>query len=452
MVESIFKAYDIRGVYPDELDEQTAYDIGRAYATLIQNENQGRELTIAVGEDMRLSTPALKSKLIAGLIDSGVNVVEIGLVTTPTFYFAVGFHKYDGGMMVSASHNPKDHNGFKMVRARGVPVSGEAGIEDIKQMVIKQSFITAEKKGQVAHQADVLTEAVQEEIKGIALEKIKPFKIVVDAANAMGALDVEAMFKDLPCEIIKLNFELDGNFPSHQPDPIVAENRELTRQEVIKHKADLGIVPDGDGDRYFFIDEQGNNIPQGILRGIMAQIALKENPGATVCYDIRPGKITQDMIEAVNGHGIVTRVGHSLIKETMLKEKAVFGGESSGHYFYKFPFGTFEAPITLVMKFLVYLSEQDKPASEVVKPYDIYFHSGEINSKVDDVQGKLKLIKETFSDGKINELDGITVEYPDWWCNIRPSNTEPLLRLALEARSQEIMEQKRDEILALIKQ
>lgn len=451
MHESIFKAYDIRGIYPEQLDEQTAYDIGRAYATLLQRENPGKQLTIAVCCDMRLSSPALKAKTIEGLTDSGMSVVDFGMLSTPTYYFGVGFFGYDGGIQISASHNPKEYNGFKPVRARAVPISKETGLVDMKAMILKRGFVQSDRKGSVATKEGVTEIARQEQAKDVPTEKIKPFKVVVDAANAMGALDVEAIFSGLPCQLIKLNFELDGTFPVHQPDPLDEKNLEILQKAVLEHNADLGIAPDGDGDRYFFVDNKGNNVRQEILRGIMAQIALKEHPGATVCYDARPGRITKDMIDEAGGHAVVTRVGHSLIKQTMLQENAVFGGESSGHYFYKREYGTFEMPMILVLKFLVWLSEQNTSFAEAIKPYQRYFHSGEINSTVPDVPSKLKEIQERYNDAEINLLDGVTITYPDWWFNVRGSNTEPLIRLNLEARSKELMEQKRDEVLGVIR-
>lgn len=448
---SIFKAYDIRGKYPQSLNEELAYKIGQAYSQILKRENPDKKLKIAVGHDMRISSPALKENLIKGITNSGLDVVEIGLVSTPTFYFAVAYYGFNGGVQVSASHNPKEYNGFKMVRARAAPVSGDAGIYEIRDLVIKNQFPDLKVKGRVSKKEKVVEEAMKIQRKGINWKKIKPFKIVVDTANAIGVLDIEAIFKNLPCELIKLNFKLDGTFPAHHPDPLKEENLKQVKQAVIKHKADLGIAPDGDGDRYFFIDDKGRTLRQEILRGIMAQLALKEHPGATVCYDIRPGRITKEMIEEAGGKAVVTKVGHSLIKEKMLKVDAIFGGESSGHYFYKFPYGTFEAPIILVLKFLEFLSEQDKPLSKVIKPYEKYFHSGEINSDVKDKEAKMKEIAKKYSDGKISYLDGVTVEYDDFWFNVRPSNTEPLLRLNLEAISKEKMEEKRDEILKLIR-
>ncbi len=451
---TIFKAYDIRGIYPTQLNEEVAYKIARAYAETIRRENKDKEkIEIVVGSDMRISTPSLKEQTIKGLTDSGLDVIDVGLVTTPTFYFSVAYYGYIGGMQVSASHNPKEYNGFKMVRAKGVPVSGEQGIYEIRDMVIANNFLKYEKNGSVTQKKGVVEDEVKVQISelNINTSKIKPFKIIVDTANAMAVLDIKAMFKDLGCNLIILNEKLDGTFPVHQPDPLAQENLKLLQKAVIDNKADLGIAPDGDGDRYFFIDEKGEIVRQEILRGIMAQIAIKENPGATVCYDIRPGRITKDMIEEAGGKASVTRVGHSLIKEQMLKENAVFGGESSGHYFYKFKYGTFEAPIVLTLKFLEYLSDQNKPLSDVVAPYKKYFHSGEINTKVPDVKAKIEEIKQKYSDGQQSFLDGITIEYPNYWFNVRPSNTEPLLRLNLEARTKETMEQKRDEVLSIMK-
>lgn len=449
---SIFKAYDIRGIYPTQLDEDLAYKIGRAYSTLLQKEKPNKELQVVVGCDMRISTPSLKKELIRGLVDSGVNVVDVGLVSTPTYYFSVAYYNYDGGIQVSASHNPKEYNGFKLTRAKAVPISGDTGMADLREIVSKGNFPQSTKKGKVEQKSNVLDDLLREEIKGLNLKKIKPFKIVVDAANAMGSLDIEAMFKNLPVELVKLNFELDGNFPIHQPDPLIEENLVPTQKAVIENKADLGIVPDGDGDRYFFVDEKGEVVRQEILRGIMAQLALREFPGATVCYDIRPGRITKDMIEAAHGKASVTKVGHSLIKEQMLKENAVFGGESSGHYFYKFDFGTFESPVKFVLKFLEFLSEQNKPLSEVIAPYRVYFNSGEINTKAVDHKAKIQELADIYKDAKnISYLDGITIEYEDYWFNVRASNTEPLLRLSLEARTKELMEKKRDEVLEIIR-
>jgi phosphomannomutase len=451
---SIFKAYDIRGIYPKELNEEAAYRISCAYAKIIKDENPGKILNIVVGNDMRTSSPSLKERVVAGLAESGINIIDVGLVTTPTFYFSVAYYGYDGGLQVSASHNPKEYNGFKMTRKNAIPVSGETGINEIKDAVVNFNFPESKVKGETIIKEGVTKEMVDVQIKekNINLNKIKPFKIVVDAANAMGMIDVDLIFEKLPCELVKLNWKLDGNFPAHQPDPLHEENLIPTKEKVIESGADLGIVPDGDGDRYFFIDEKGEVVRQEILRGIMAQLELNSNPGAVVAYDIRPGKITKDLILEAGGKPIVTRVGHSLIKEQMIKEGAIFGGESSGHYFYKFDYGTFEAPVVLILKFLEYISEKNIPLSQIIAPYKKYHHSGEINSQVKDKTAKMKELEEKYSNAKeISHLDGVSIDYDDYWFNVRPSNTENLLRLNLEAVSKEIMEQKKDEVLALIR-
>jgi len=452
---SIFKAYDIRGKYPETIDEDIAYKIGRAYAELLEKENPNKKLQIVVGNDMRLSTPQLKEKVIQGLVDSGINVVDIGLATTPTFYFAVAYYGYDGGLQVSASHNPKEWNGFKMVRGGAVPISGDTGIMEIRDMVEKNEFKDAKEKGIISKRENVIQDVAKIELDEwkVDFSKIKPLKIVIDAANAMGSLDIEEMFKGLPCELIKLNFELDGSFPVHEADPMKDENLKYLENAVLEHKADLGISIDGDADRYFFVDEKGESVMQAIIRGIMAQLALLEHPGQTVCYDIRPGRITKDMIEEVGGKAFVTKVGHSLIKEAMIKNNAVFGGESSGHYFYKFSFGTFEAPIVLTLRFLQFISEKNQKVSEIVAPYKRYFHSGEINFKVANSADKIKEIAEKYKDAnEISFLDGIMITYNNWWFNARGSNTETtILRLTVEAKTKELMEEKRDEIAKFIK-
>ena len=355
-------------------------------------------------------------------------------------------------MQISASHNPKQYNGVKMVRARAVPVSGESGINDIRDMVMANDFPIGLKKGTVTKKEKVVDEMVESQRKEwqVDLKKIKPLKIVIDTANAMGILDVEPIFKNLPCRLVKLNSNIDGNLPSHEPDPMKEENTKQLREAVVRERADLGIAIDGDGDRYFFIDEKGEVINQSILRGLMAQSALRIHPGAVVAYDIRPGRITLDMIKEAGGTPLLTRVGHSLIKELMLKEGAVFGGESSGHYGYKFSCGIFESPTVLVLKFLELVSERGRPVSEIVAPYKKYFHSGEMNFEIEDKEGKMKRIEERYADGKISHLDGLSVEYPDFWFNVRSSNAEPLLRFALEAVSKDVMEKRRAEISAII--
>ncbi|MCX6785087.1 MAG: phosphomannomutase/phosphoglucomutase [Candidatus Komeilibacteria bacterium] len=456
MNEAIFKAYDIRGIYPTDINEEDVYKIGRAYAQFLSQENSDKELTVVVAQDMRLSSPALTNQLIKALTDGGLNIIDIGLASTPTFYLAVGYFKVDGGIQVSASHNPKEYNGLKMVRARGVPISGATGIEEIKKLALANQFTLATTKGRVSKKEMVTPELIAELKKDLPLSTIKPLKVVVDPANGMGILDLPEILGHTAVTMIPLNFTLDGTFPAHEADPLKEKNLVQLQQAVLAQQADLGIAVDGDGDRIFFVDNLGQAVPQAIIRGIMAQIAIAEPPGATVRYDIRPGRIrpgriTKDMIEAVGGIAQVTRVGHSLIQEQMIMLDSVFSGESSGHFFYKTDYGSFEVPTWLILKFLLWLSEQNKTLATAVEPYKKYFNSGEINSLVTDAKAKIAEVAKQFSDGQISYLDGVTVEYPTWWFNLRSSNTEPALRLTLEATNEELMREKTEQLLKIIR-
>lgn len=468
----IFKAYDIRGIYPTELNEETAFLLGKAFVTLIQKEQKGKKLLLAVGRDMRLSSPALAVNLIQGMTAQGADVLDLGLVSTPTFYFAVVHYHTDGGIVVSASHNPKEYNGFKLVRHHAIPVSGETGILELQSLIEKQVFPKKEREGKVTLQQDVLKEHVLHDLKFVhfpilspkanqqsnqkseqrSKHKIKPFTIVADAANSMGSLYLEELFRHLPCKLIKLNFTLDGTFPAHQPDPLQEKNLEQLKQKVLETKADFGIAPDGDGDRVFFVDNKGQTVPQPILRGLLAQLFLRESPGAKIGYDIRPGKITKDMILEAGGKPIITRVGHSLIKEVMRKEKALFAGESSGHFFLHVDDAYYEVPMIIILKILAWLSEQNKPFATLIQPYKRYVHSGEINVVVKDKERIMQSLAQHYRNAQeISWLDGVTISYDTFWFNVRPSNTEPLLRLNLEAASSSLMKKKRDEVLGFMK-
>jgi phosphomannomutase len=447
----IFKAYDIRGIYGQDLDEDTAYKLGRAYADLRREELDKETPRIVVGYDMRLSSPQLKEALTKGLLDGGCDVEDIGLVSTPTFYYGVANFGYDGGIIVSASHNPAEYNGFKLTRDKAVPISGETGIATLKDSVVKGEFSTPAQVGKLTKRDDILNSEIEADLKFANLANIKNLKIVVDTANGMGAQYLEPLFNNLPCELIKLNFTLDGSFPAHEADPLKEENMRQLQDKIKEVGADLGISTDGDGDRVFFVDNLGKTIEQSIIRGILAKLFLRDWPGAKICYDIRPGKITYDLIKENGGIPIVTRVGHSLIKEQALKEGAYFAGESSGHFFLNLSMGCFEMPNIMILKLLEELSVSGKTAAEYIKPYQKYFHSGEINSVVSDKEAVFKKLEETYADANINKLDGITIEYPDFWFNVRGSNTEPKMRLNLEAVNPEIMEQKRDEVLNIIR-
>ncbi len=454
MNKDIFRAYDIRGIYPEEINEQTAYCIGQNFVKLIREENPDKEeLNIVVGQDMRLSSPDLARKVIEGVTDTGANVIDIGLASTPTFYYAVARYGYDGGLEVSASHNPKEYNGVKVVRAKAYPVGLPNGLDKIRDAYLAHKDIAADQKGKVTKKVGILEERVQDALKFYDFSKIRPFKIVVDTANSMGSPDIEELFKHLPCELVKMNFELDGTFPVHEADPFKDENIVDLKKKVLEEKADLGISTDGDADRIFFIDNKGDLIEPEIIRGLMAKEVLEHHPGAPIGYDIRPGMITREMIEEYGGKPFVTKVGHSLIKKDSIDKDAPFSGESSGHMFFKTEYGFFETPLIVALVLMKQMSEVDKPVAEIIEPLRKYFHSSEINSDVEDKDSKMKELEQKFSSGakNVSWLDGVTIEHEDWWFNVRPSNTESKLRLNLEARDKETMKEKRDEVLGVIR-
>jgi phosphomannomutase len=447
---SIFKAYDIRGIYKKDLDEDTAYKLGLSYTELLKKDSKNKKLKIVVASDMRLSSPSLKKSLIEGLLDSGSDVVDIGLAATPSFYFAVAKYNHDGGIIVSASHNPKEWNGFKLTREKAIPISGETGIQDLKEKIINNDFKKAEIKGKLTEKKNILVDHIKHVLKYGNINKIKPLKIVADPANSMGALFLKELFKHLPNELVEINFKLDGNFPAHEADPLKSENLEEIKKEVIKQKADLGITTDGDGDRIFFIDDQGKLIDQSIIRGLLSKLFLKEKPKSKIGFDVRPGKITEDLIKENGGKAIKTKVGHSLIKEQMLKEDIYFSGESSGHFFLNMDIGCFEVPNIVILKLLEEFSKQDKAISEQITPYQKYYHSGEINRDVENKNAVLEKLEKEYQNGEINKLDGITVNFPNFWFNVRASNTENKIRLNLEAINEKIMKEKKEEILKII--
>lgn len=449
----VFKAYDIRGIYGQDFDGELAYRLGLAFVELRREDGDldaNKKMQVAVAADMRLSSPSLKEALVNGLLDAGADVIDLGLAATPTFYFAVGKYNYDGGIMVSASHNPKEWNGFKVVRKKGAPVSGETGITTLKEKIIANNFPLASQRGNLTVRNNILDDELEYTWSLVNKSSLRNFKIVADTANGMGALYLEKLFQDLPGEKILLNFSLDGTFPAHEADPLKEENLAELQKTVIERGADLGIATDGDGDRVFFVDNEGKIINQAIIRGLLAKAFLEITPGSKIGYDVRPGQITADLILENGGEPIITRVGHSLIKEQMIKENIFFAGESSGHFYFNSQLGCFEFPSLMILKLLEIFSSSSKLIHEQIKPHQKYFLSGEINRQVADKEAVFGRLKEKYFDGKINNLDGITITYPDFWFNVRGSNTEAKIRLNLEATSQKIMEQKRDEILKLI--
>src|SRR5574341_98273 len=411
---SIFTAYDIRGIYPDQLDKETARQIGHAFVRYLSCKN------VVVGQDMRLSSPVLFEHLTEGITDAGSDVIDIGLCSTDALYFTVGKYGYEAGIMITASHNPKEYNGFKMCRAQAVPLSGQEGIEQIKQLVLQNRFEPARKMGKII--AKDFTEAyLQHVLSFIDVKKIKPFKIVADAGNGMAGMLAPKLFEHLPCRLAPMFFELDGSFPNHPASPIEPENMAPLQRRVLLEKADLGVAFDGDADRMFIVDEKGKVLGGDIVTDLAATNLLQKNEGATVLYNLICSRTVPLVIQASGGKPIRTQVGHALIKPLMKKHNAVFGGEHSGHFYFRENYFADSAFIAL-MVCLELFSKEDRPVSELVRDIDSYFRSGEINSRVEDLPAKIKELEQVFSDGKIDFLDGITVEYPDWWFNVRPSN------------------------------
>lgn len=440
---NIFKAYDIRGVYPSELNEETAYLIGRAFAAFIQKP----KAKVAVGRDNRLSSPGLHKNLIRGLYDSGIHVVDIGLVPTPVLYFSVANYGFDGGINVTASHNPKDYNGFKLVEEKARPIGENTGLKQIK--ILTESAIGGKEMGEV-EEKKVLEDYIDFNFQEVDLNKLKPLNIVADTGNAVPGIMIPLMREKLPGEIHHLFPELDGSFPNHPPNPLIKENVSSLLAEVKKGKADFGVAFDGDGDRIMFVDENGAIIPSDITLALMAEIILKENPGAKIIYDVRSSRAVEEVVKENGGVPIMWKVGQSFAKEKMAAENIIFGGEFSGHFFYQKHYFS-EAPIFLLLKIIEKISSEGKTLSQLVKPYQRYSHSGEINFEVKDKLAKIKELKAVFNGGKVVEIDGLRVDFEDWWFNVRPSNTEPLLRLVLEAETHELMEQKKKYLTVLIK-
>lgn len=439
----IFKAYDIRGIYPEQINEKIAYNIGRAFATYLQPRS------VAVGRDMRISSPQLFENLTQGILDSGSDVIDIGLCSTDGLYFAVGKFGYDAGIMVTASHNPPSYNGMKMCKKEAVPLSGEQGIDQIKELILSEKFLQPKEKGELKKH-DIQKDYTAHALSFIDAKKVKPFKIVVDAGNGMAGKIVPNLFEKLPCELIPMYFELDGSFPNHIPSPIEPENIKPLQERVSKEKADLGAAFDGDADRMFLVDEKSNPLGGDMVTALVAKNLLKKEKNATVLYNLICSKTVPKIIEQEGGKAIRTRVGHALIKPLMKKHNAVFGGEHSGHFYFRNNWFADSGLIALLVC-LELISEESKPLSALIKSIDKFYRSGEINFRVEDQIQKMKQVEDHFPDGKIDHLDGLTVEFEDWWFNLRPSNTEPLIRLNIEASAPQLLGQKRKELVRVIK-
>jgi phosphomannomutase len=448
---SIFRAYDVRGVYPEEINENLAKKIARTYAQIRQKELGRQELTLVVAHDMRLSSPSLYEAVKHGLLAEGVTVVEIGLTATPVFYFTVAKYGYDGGLMISASHNPPQYNGIKIVRDKALPFGEGSGMEELAELVAQENFEIGTKEGKIIKKSDIMKEYLAQELLDIKINhgRSKKIKIVADAANGMGSVYLRTMFDSMSnTELVEMNFVLDGSFPAHEADPSKDENIKDLQKKVVDEKADVGIATDGDGDRVFFVDEIGERIGMSVVLAILSKLFLQDFPGAKICYDIRPGKITPETIVANGGEAILSKSGNSFIKRKMIEDDASFGGELSGHIFLKFPYGIYEAPVWAIAKFIIALQESGQTLSEFTKPFRKYIHSGEINFPVSNKEAVWQKLKIKYADAELNELDGLSFSYPEVWFNIRGSNTEPLIRLNVEGLTkynvQKIVEEVRE--------
>jgi phosphomannomutase len=439
----VFKAYDIRGVYPTELDEEGGYAIGRAYVEEFEPKR------IAVGRDVRLSSPTMAKAAIEGATEGGADVVDIGLVGTEMLYYAVGELDLDGGIQVTASHNPKEYTGMKIVRRGALPVGGDSGLLEIRNRALA-GFAEPKSRGDVGDQ-DIFPGYVEKVLSFIDASAVKPLRVVIDAANGMAGVMLPPVLERLPIDAVRYFLEPDGTFPNHEPNPLLPENREFVMGKVLEEKTDLGSAFDGDADRCFFIDDTGAFVPGDFVTALLAELILEKNPGAKIIYDVRASWAVPETIRRAGGIPLINRVGHAFIKHRMREEGAVFAGEVSGHYYFR-DFYQADSGVIPFLLILELVSKRGKRLSELLAPFqEHYFLTGEINVPVADVAVKLQEIKERFGkEGKISHLDGISIEAEEWHMNVRPSNTEPLLRLNLEALSKDLMEHKRDDVLEVI--
>ena len=441
----VFKAYDVRGIYPTELDEDGAYAIGRAYV------EQFEPKRVAVGRDMRVSSPSVAEAVIRGAAAAGADVLDVGMVGTEMVYFAVGELSIDGAVAVTASHNPKEYTGLKIVRRGALPVGGDSGLLEIRDRALSiQDTVGLEPAA--AEEVDIYPTFVEKVLSFVDVGEIKPLKVVIDAGNGMAGAMLPPILERLPIEAVRCFFEPDGTFPNHAPNPLLPENREFIVNKVLEEKADLGIAFDGDADRCFFVDDGGDFVPGDFVTALLAESMLEKESGAKIIYDVRASWAVPDTVKRAGGVPIISRVGHAFIKLRMREENALFAGEVSGHYYFR-DFSQADSGTIPALLMLELVSKRGKQLSEILRPLrEHYFITGEINTPVDDVALRLQQLKEHFADqGEISHLDGISVTAENWHMNVRPSNTEPLLRLNLEALDPELMERKRDEALAVIR-
>jgi phosphomannomutase len=448
----IFKAYDIRGIHGQELDATGAHEIGRAFARVISQlaDKPTDELRLGLGRDMRLTAPEMAAAYAAGMNAEGSHVLDAGMVGTEMLYYLVGSRDLDGGLMCTASHNPKAYTGVKLVKRDAVPLSGDEGIGDIRELIA--AGLGDAPGGGTTERLEIYDDFQARALQFIDPTMIKPLRVVVDGGNGMAGRMVGPILDGLGLSLETAYWEPNGDFPDHEPNPLLEKNREFIMREVVAQGADLGIAWDGDADRCFFIDDNGEFVDGDFLTAILAESLMRKNPGATILYDVRASRAVPEVVEANGGRALINRVGHAFFKARMRAEDGLFGGEVSGHYYFR-DFYCADSGTLPALLILEELSLRGKKLSEIVGAYrSKYFISGEINSEVADAQAKIAEIKRRYSDARQSELDGISIDYADWHFNVRASNTEPLLRLCLESLvSHEDMEAKRDEVLGLIR-
>jgi phosphomannomutase len=440
-LEKIFKAYDVRGVYPDELDEATAGRIGAAFVRFVGSDR------IVLGRDMRVSSPALAEAFARGATSVGASVVDVGEVSTDALYYASG--RFDlPGAMFTASHNPARYNGLKLCRERAAPIGEESGLLEIRD--IAAEIETGEPRPELLTTTEILTDYAEHCRKQIDVSLLRPMKVAIDAGNGMAGKTAPLVFEGLPIETVPLFFELDGTFPNHPANPIEPANLVDLQRAVVDHGCDVGIAFDGDADRMFLVDEHTDLVSGSITTALVAERILKRHPGETIIHNLICSWVVPEVIAENGGKAVRTRVGHSFIKQIMAETGAIFGGEHSGHYYFR---DNYRADSGMIAALIVLeaMSEADRPLSELLKPYQRYSASGEINSEVEDQAGMLTELARRYRDGRQDTVDGLTVSYDDWWFNCRPSNTEPLLRLNLEARTDAVKDEKVTEVLGVIR-
>jgi phosphomannomutase len=441
----VFKAYDVRGLYPDALDEDGAYRIGRAFAEEFEPH------AIAVGRDMRVSSPTMAKAAIEGALDTGVDVVDVGMIGTEMLYFGVGELDLDGGFTITASHNPKEYTGMKIVRRGALPVGGDSGLLEIRHRA-ETGFGDASAQRGNQREHDLYPAFTDRVLSFVHPGLVKPLRVVIDAANGMAGAMLPGILERLSIQAVRCFFDPDGTFPNHEPNPLLPENREFIIKKVLDERADLGVAFDGDADRCFFVDDTGEFVPGDFVTALLARSLLEKDPGGTIIYDVRASWAVPDVVRAAGGTPVVNKVGHAFIKHRMREVDAIFAGEVSGHYYFR-DFSRADSGMIPALLMLELVSKEGRKLSEILEPFRArYFLTGEINTPVADVPGKLRALEERFGpEGDVSHLDGLSVTAEDWHMNVRPSNTEPLLRLNLEARSKELMEQKREEVLAIIR-